>query len=123
MIKKILLFLLACPLFAYAKSYEVTISPCDIGSSCKKCYEVVQLTYIVDAKLKQVFASGKDLNEKEIKEPLENCQIRNVDNWSCDSSVVSVQADNGVINIFNRPRSSLASGKKEVCLINQVARY
>jgi hypothetical protein len=116
--KFLLIFVFLCyPLSLYAKSYDVTISPCDIGSNCKKCYEVINISYIVDTKTKQVFISGKDITGKDIKEPIEKCQIADANNWVCDSAQLVTNAKNGVITITNKPESSLARNKKEVCLI------
>ncbi len=117
MLKRLLLPLLFLPLTSYAKSYDVSLSPCDIGSNCKRCYEVVKLSYIVDITIKQVFVSGKDAAGKDIKEPIGKCQITDVNNWTCDSAQLVTNAKNGVITIVNKPESSLARGKKEVCLV------
>jgi hypothetical protein len=111
------IFLILLPLTLHAKSYEVTMSPCDMGTNCKKCYEVIKLIYSVDMNSKQVFVSGKDISGKEIREPLEKCQITDVNNWVCDSTQLVTNAKNGVITITNKAESSLARSKKEVCLI------
>ncbi len=115
--KLILSLFLFAPFTLHAKSYELILSPCDVGSNCKKCFEVVKLTYTIDVKSKQIIASGKDLNGKEIKEPLEKCQIIDANNWVCDSAQLVTNAKNGVITITNKPESSMARSKKEVCLI------
>lgn len=115
--KQLLLTLLFLPLTLHAKSYDVTLSPCDIGTNCKKCYEVIKLTYSVDINSKQIFASGKDISGKEIREPLEKCQITDANNWVCDSTQLVTNAKNGVIIITNKPESSMARSKKEVCLV------
>ena len=112
----LLLFTLFLPLKLNAKSYEVTLSPCDMGTNCMKCYEVIKLTYSVDAKSKQIFVSGKDVSGKEIREPLEKCQITDSSNWVCDSAQLVTNAKNGLITITNKPESSMARSKKEVCL-------
>ena len=117
MIKFILTIILSTPLSINAKSYTATMTPCDIGTSCKKCYEVVKLTYTVDMSSKKIFTSGIDTSGKEIKEPLEKCQITDVSNWVCDSAQLVTNAKNGVITITNKPESSMARSKKEVCLI------
>ena len=114
---QLLLFLFLLPLTLHAKSYEVTLSPCDMGTNCKKCYEVIKLTYSVDVKSKQIFVSGKDISGKDIKEPLEKCQITDSNNWVCDSTQLVTNAKNGLITITNKPESILARNKKEVCLI------
>jgi hypothetical protein len=88
-----------------------------MGTNCKKCYEVIKLTYAVDVKSKQIFVLGKDVGGKEIKEPLEKCQITDASNWVCDSVQLVTNAKNGVITITNKPESSMARSKKEVCLI------
>lgn len=116
MLKRLLLPLLFLPLTSYAKSYDVTLSPCDIGTNCKKCYEVVKLSYIVDTTTKQVFISGKDTTGKDIKEPIGKCQIIDVNNWTCDTAQLVTNAKNGEIAILNKPESSMARSKKEVCL-------
>jgi len=72
---------------------------------------------MVDAISKQIFVSGKDISGKEIKEPLEKCQITDVNNWVCDSTQLVTNAKNGLITITNKPESILARNKKEVCLI------
>jgi hypothetical protein len=111
------LFLIFLPLTLHAKSYDVTLSPCDMDTNCKKCYEVIKLTYAVDVKSKQIFVLGKDISGKEIKEPLEKCQITDANNWVCDSAQLVTNAKNGVIRITNKPESSMARSKKEICLI------
>ena len=88
-----------------------------MGTNCKKCYEVIKLTYAVDVKSKQIFVLGKDVSGKEIKEPLEKCQITDVNNWVCDSAQLVTNAKNGVIMITNKPESILAKNKKEICLV------
>ena len=117
MYKNLLLFLVLLPLTLHAKSYEVTLSPCDMGTNCKKCYEVVRLTYTIDIRSNQVFVSGKDISGKEIKELLEKCQITDLSNWTCDSTQLLTYAKNGSITIKNKPETSMARSKKELCLI------
>ena len=89
-----------------------------MGTNCKMCYEVIKITYAVDINTKKIFVSGKDISGKEIKEPLEKCQITDVNNWVCDSAQLVTNAKNGVITITNKPESSLARSKKEICFIN-----
>ena len=88
-----------------------------MGTNCKKCYEVIKLTYAVDVKSKQIFVLGKDISGKEIKEPLEKCQITDASNWVCDSTQLVTNAKNDVITITNKPESILARSKKEICLV------
>jgi hypothetical protein len=72
---------------------------------------------MVDVKSKQIFVSGKDISGKEIKEPLEKCQITDINNWVCDSPQLVTNAKNGVITITNKPETSMARSKKEVCVV------
>ena len=116
MLKHLLLPLLLLPLTLYAKSYEVTLSPCDMGTNCKKCYEVIKLTYAVEMNTKQIFVLGKDISGKEIKEPLEKCQITDANNWVCDSAQLVTYAKNGVVAVTSKPESIMARSKKEICL-------
>ena len=71
----------------------------------------------MDVKSKQIFVLGKDISGKEIKEPFEKCQIADASNWVCDSAQLVTNAKNGVITIANKPESSMARSKKEVCLV------
>ena len=113
--KQLFSFLLLLPLILHAKSYEVTMSPCDTGTNCKKCYEVVKVTYTVNINSKQVITSGMDINGKVIKEPIEKCQIADENNWICNSAYLITQAKNGVITLTNKTESSMSRSKKEVC--------
>ena len=115
--KQLLFFFLFLPLTLHAKSYEVIISPCETGTNCKKCYEIVKVTYIVDTKSKKVIASGMDINGKLIKEPIETCQITDENNWICDAVSLTTQVKNSVITLINKPDSIMARSKKEICLI------
>ena len=71
----------------------------------------------MEVKSKQIYVSGKDISGKDIKEPLEKCQITDASNWVCDSAQLVTNAKNDVITIANKPESSMAISKKEVCLV------
>lgn len=115
--KKILITLLLMPSFIFAKSYVVDIKVCDINTNCIKCYETVQLNYIVNQKSKKITVSGKDVNGKDVSETLDKCQISDEENWICESAFIATQATNGVVKVTNKSNSSLSSNEKEVCLI------
>ena len=117
MLKSLFFILTLWSVSAYAKTYDLTLSPCDTGTNCKKCYEVVKVSYSVDANKKQVTVLGKDIEGKEINEVNDKCKVIDGINWSCDSVFMTTQAKNGVIAIYNKPSSSLVNNKKEVCLI------
>jgi len=102
---------------AYAKSYDLTLSACDIGTNCKKCYEVVKMSYLVDVVKKQVTVSGKSIEGKGISEVNDKCKVIDENNWSCDSVFMTTKAKSGVVTIANKPSSSLVNNKKEVCIV------
>jgi hypothetical protein len=75
------------------------------------------MSYLVDANKKQVTISGKSIEGKNIKEVNDKCKVIDGNNWSCDSVFMTTQAKSGVVTITNKPNSSLASNRKESCLI------
>ena len=117
MLKRLFFILMLCSATAYAKSYNLTLTICDIGTNCKKCYEVVKMSYVVDTNKKQVTVSGVTIEGKDIKEVNDKCKVIDENNWSCDSGPMTTQAKSGVVAIANKPKSSLVNNKKEVCLI------
>jgi hypothetical protein len=118
MLKSLFFLLTLWSVSAYAKTYDLTLSPCDAGTNCKKCYEVVKVSYSVDVLKKQVSVSGKSIEGKVINEVNESCKVTDGDNWICDSVFMTTQAKSGVVSIYNKPSSSLVNNKKEVCLMN-----
>ncbi len=115
--KKILITLLLLPSLSFAKSYIVDMKVCDTNTTCTKCYETIKITYSVNPKLKQVTASGKDVNGKDLRETVEKCQITDEKNWICESAFITTQVSNGIVKVTNKSNTSFASSKKEVCLI------
>jgi len=103
---------------ACTKSHDLTLTICDIGTNCKKCYEVVKVSYLVDEYKKQVTVSGKSIEGNDIQEVIDKCKVIDGNNWSCDSVFMTTQAKSGVVSIYNKPSSSLVNNKKEVCLMN-----
>jgi hypothetical protein len=117
MLKSLFFLLMLCSVTAYAKTYDLTLSPCDMGTNCKKCYEVVKASYSVDVITKQVTVSGKSVEGKDINEVNNKCKVIDGNNWVCDSAFMTTQAKDGVLTIANKPESSLVNNKKEVCLV------
>jgi hypothetical protein len=117
MLKNLFFLLTLCSVTAHAKSYDLTLTPCDMGTNCKNCYEVVKVSYSVDTNKKQVNVSGKSIEGKDINEVNDKCKIIDENNWSCDSVFMTTQATDRVIAIANKPNSSLASKNIEVCLV------
>jgi hypothetical protein len=106
-----------CSVTAYAKPYDLALTICDIGTNCKKCYEVIKTSYSVDESKNKVTVSGKSIKGKDIYEVNDKCKVIDGNNWSCDSAFMNTQAKSGVVAITNKPNSSLAARRKEVCLI------
>ena len=116
MLKSLFFILMLFSVTAYAKSYDLNLSACDIGTNCKKCYEVVKMSYVVDTNKKQVTFLGKSIEGKDIKEVNEKYKVIDGDNWSCDSVFMTTQVKTGVVTIANKPTSSFVNNKKEICL-------
>jgi hypothetical protein len=115
--KKIFLTLLLLPSFSLAKSYVIDMKVCDTNTTCTKCYETIKITYSVNPELKQVTASGMDVNGKNVSEILDKCQISNEKNWICESTFITTQVSNGAVKVINKGNTSFSSNNKEVCLI------
>ena len=117
MLKSIFFLFTLWSVSAYAKTYDLTLSPCDAGTNCKKCYEVVKVSYLVDVNKKQVTVLAKSIEGKDINEVNDKCKLVDENNWSCDSVFMTTKAKSGVVTITNKPSSSLLNNKKEVCLV------
>jgi len=117
MLKSLFFLFALCSMTAYAKTYDLTLTPCDIGTNCKKCYEVVKVSYSVDTNKRQVTLLGKTVEGKDFKEAIDKCEVMDKNNWSCDSVFMTTQAKSGVVTVTNNSTSSLANNKKEICLI------
>ena len=76
-------FLLVISNGLFAKSYDLTVTPCDLGTNCKKCYEVIKMTYTVETKTKLVTMSGKSIDGKQHKEVNDNFKVTDENNWIC----------------------------------------
>jgi len=113
--KKLIFLILLMPALAFSKEYKVKITPCDKSSNCTKCYEQVDLMYTVDEKSKTVTLSGFDEKGSLIKDNIKECTVSNVNNWSCNGVIVMIEVKNGVLEMLNKPKSSLASAGKEFC--------
>lgn len=113
----LLAFFLVLPNELFAKSYDLTVTPCDEGTNCKKCYEVVKMTYTVDTKTKQVTLTGNAIDGKPHKEVNEKCKVTDENNWVCESVFATIQAKNGAVSVINKSNSSSASSKKEICIV------
>lgn len=118
MIKLILVVVLSAPFGINAKSYITTMTPCDMGINCKKCYEVVKINYSVNVNKKQIVATGIDNTGKQVSDVVSDCTITNMDNWSCNTTAFIIQSKNSIITLQNKSDSSLSRNNKEICLLN-----
>ena len=75
------------------------------------------MSYLINANKKQVTVLGKSIEGKDFKQIIDKCEVIDGDNWSCDSAFMTTQAKSGVVTIANKPTSSLANNKKEICLV------
>jgi len=117
MLKNLFFLFVLILITACTKSHDLTLTICDMGTSCKNCYEVVKVSYLVDEYKKQVTVSGKSIEGKDIHEVNNKCKVIDGNNWTCDSTFMTTQAKDGVLTIANKTESSLVNNKKEVCLI------
>ncbi len=72
------------PLYAAAKDYPLNLRICEENSGCQKCIEDHKLTLSVDAAKNTVSARGISTEGKPLNEPLKNCKVSSVNDWSCD---------------------------------------
>lgn len=106
---------IVCSSPAISKSLNsVSMSFCDAGTSCKKCAEIIAVTFEQDGKA--VFMSGKGIDGENIREALSNCTFTSMNNWSCDEGRIRISSSSGKISAVYL-REVLVSGvRQEVCI-------
>jgi hypothetical protein len=110
----LLLGLLASPV--KAKEYLLSASICEVGSSCKRCIETINLSLAVDDKNKTVTASGKTIDNKTVQQRLSNCEIQSTDSWRCGDLRGEVRVTDGKLFYKMSKNSFVVSGITfEVC--------
>ena len=110
----LLLGLLASPI--QAKEYLLSASICEVGSSCQRCIETINLSLAVDDKNKTVTASGKTIDNKTAQQRLSNCEIQSTDSWRCGDLRGEFGANDG--KIFYRMKQTtfaVAGVRLEIC--------
>ena len=100
-----------------AKTFDIDLSFCTVGSNCSDCVEKISYLYDVNETIKLVTVIGKTPDNKLIKEQLQRCNIVNENNWSCDTYSMALQAINGEITLIRNTNRSLKSKKQEICLM------
>jgi hypothetical protein len=99
-----------------AKEYLLSLSTCELGSSCKKCVEKINLSISVDKETKVVTATGKSIENSMIREVLKNCEVHSVDKWRCKDYQSEFSALDGKIFYRRNPSRFVVDGTSfEVC--------
>jgi hypothetical protein len=100
-----------------ARSFDIKMTTCDVGSNCNKCSEVIVLIYDVDSKNKAVKISGTSIQGEQISEVLTSCDVQDGSNWSCRHSAVLVSVKNNMVSIETNQKSSIFASGKQFCLV------
>lgn len=101
-----------------AKTYEITVEACEVGSSCSRCVERNKITFDVDAITKAVVANGVAVDGLAVREVMKNCNFHDENNWTCPSAFVHFEVRNGVISLSNK-RKETKEGQHEVCQVER----
>jgi hypothetical protein len=102
-----------------AKTFDVHLIFCTVGSNCSQCFEQVSNIYDVNNTRKLVTVVGKTSDGNLTKEHLQRCNITNENNWSCETYSIALQAINGEISLVRNTNPSLKSKKQEICLMKE----
>jgi hypothetical protein len=99
-----------------AKTYDITIEACEVGSSCSRCVERNKITFDVDGITKTVVANGVAFDGLAVREVMKDCNVLDENSWSCRSSSVHFEAKNGVISLSNKSGET-RTGQHEICQV------
>jgi hypothetical protein len=111
-----LILILSIPSLS-AKTFDVHLTFCTVGSNCSKCFEQVSNIYDVNNTRKLITVLGKTPDGNLVKEQLQRCNITNENNWSCETNLIALQAIKGQISLVRNTNPSLKSKKQEICLM------
>jgi hypothetical protein len=113
-----LMFIFSCiTTVSVAKTYEVTVEACEVGSSCSRCVERNKITFDVDASAKTVVANGVTVDGLAVREVMKDCSVQEENNWSCRSAFDTLfDVKNGVLNLSSK-RKERPEGQHEVCRV------
>ena len=100
-----------------AKTFDLDMAFCTVGSNCSNCVEKVSYIYDVNETSKLVTVIGKTPDNNLTKEQLQRCNITNENNWSCETYSIAIQAIKGEIALVRNTNPSLKSKKQEICLM------
>jgi hypothetical protein len=100
-----------------AKSFDIKMASCDVGSNCNRCSEVIVVKYDVDSKKKAVKISGTSIQGEQISEVLTSCDVQDGSNWACRHSAVLVSVKNSLVSIETNQNSSIYASGKQFCLV------
>ena len=100
-----------------AKTFDVHLTFCTVGSNCSKCFEQVSNIYDVNETRKLVTVIGKTPDNNLTKDQLQRCNITNENNWSCETNSIAIQAIKGEISLVRNTNPNLKSKQQEICLM------
>jgi hypothetical protein len=83
-LKLLLLAISFAPLSAVAKIYDLSLSLCEVKTSCSVCIEDIRVSLTVNSENKTVTISGKTTSGEQLKEVLTKCSVQSSDNWQCE---------------------------------------
>lgn len=115
-------FLFAVVLFGYlssvsaSKTYEVTLEACETKTSCSICMERVKVQFSVDEESKSVTMSGTQIDGSPLSEVMENCEVRDANNWICTDDSLDFEVKNGLFSLLKKNPYKFER-KYEVCQV------
>ena len=92
----------------------ISMSFCDVGTSCQKCSETVRLQF--ERLEKEVFISGKGIDGTPVREPLSNCSFPSKSDWSCETGRYRMSYSSGKISVTLLREISVSGVKQDVCV-------
>lgn len=93
---------------------SISMSFCDVRTSCQKCSETVFLKF--ERLEKEVFISGKGIDGTPVREPLSNCSFSSSSDWLCESGRYRIAYSSGKISVGLLREISVSGVKQEVCI-------
>jgi len=115
-------FLFAVVLFGYlssvsaSKTYEVTLEACEAKTSCSKCMERIKMHFTVDEALKSVTVSATKIDGSPLREVMETCEVRDVNNWVCTTFWFDFEVKNGLLALLKKDPYK-GESKYEMCQV------
>ncbi len=83
-LKLLLLAISFVPLSAVAKVYDLSLSLCEVKTSCSVCIEDIRVNLTVNSENKTVTISGRATTGEQLKEVLTKCSVQSTNDWQCE---------------------------------------